>query len=163
MAWIFSVTLVSTLSYNDGMREQKLSRLKQRSAKARDAVARQRKLILRLEQKQRDTSVAEELLRAMVQTLRVYEDAESCFIDELKSVAPEEWRLNYEKKLQAPAANKGNKLLNSLAFADLALMQPFLERIGLNSHSRLQITNRVLKTVHFPESGMVSVVGLRSA
>jgi CRP-like cAMP-binding protein len=144
------------------MRElrQKLARLKQRSAKARDAVARQRELILRLEEEQRHTSVAEDFLHAMTETLRVYEDAESCFIDELKLVAPEEWRLNYAEKLEAPPANKGNKLLSSLPFTDLTLMQPFLERVGLNSRSRLQITNRILKTVHFLESGMVSVVAV---
>jgi len=138
---------------------EKLAGLKQRSAKARDAVGRQRELILRLEKEQRDTSVAEELLDAMTETLRVYDDAESCFIDELKSVASEEWRLNYAERLEAPAANKGNKLLNLLPFTDLTLMQPFLERVGLKCHSRLrlQVATRIMKTVHFPESGMISL------
>src|SRR5262245_30354253 len=96
----------------------------------------------------------------MIETQRVYEDAESSFVDELKSVAPEEWRANYAEKLEAPAANRGNKLLNSLPFADLTLMQPFLERVGLKSRSRLQVARQIVKTVHFPESGMVSVVAV---
>jgi len=138
---------------------QKLAKLKLHSARAQEAVARQRDLIRRLEEGRRDTSVAEELLDAMTETLRIFEDSQSSFIDELKLVAPEEWRLDYAE-IEAPAANQGNKLLNSLPFADLALMQPFLERVGLNFHSRLQITNRALKTVHFLENGMVSVIAV---
>src|SRR5262249_35840286 len=68
--------------------------------------------------------------------------------------------LNYAEKFESPPANRGNKLLNSLPLSDLALMQPFLERVGLRFHSRLQMANRTMKTIHFPESGMISVVAI---
>ena len=139
---------------------QEIARAKKLSAKARDVVARQRELILRLEKDHHDTSVAEELLDTMIQTLRVCEDSESSLIDQLKTIAPEEWRLNYEKKLEAPAANRGNKLLSSLPTDDLTLMQPFLERVALSLRSRLQIARRIMDTVHFLESGMVSVIAV---
>jgi len=136
---------------------RELTRAKQRSAKARESVARQRALILDLEKKRRDSSVAEDVLRTLIETQHLYEDAERRLIDELKSVAPNEWRLDYAEKLEAPPANKGNKLLNSLPFSDLALIQPFLERARLKSPSRLQMANRTMKTIHFPESGMISI------
>ena len=136
---------------------RELTRAKQRSAKARESVARQRALILHLEKKRRDSSVAEDVLRTLIETQHLYEDAERRLIDELKSVAPNEWRLDYAEKLEAPPANKGNKLLNSLPFSDLALIQPFLERARLKSPSRLQMANRTMKTIHFPESGMISI------
>ncbi|HJX81309.1 MAG TPA: hypothetical protein VJ248_04715, partial [Candidatus Udaeobacter sp.] len=110
---------------------RELAEAKRRLAKARDSIARQRALILDLEKNHRDTSVAEDVLRTLVQTHHLYEDAERCLIDELKSVAPEQWRANYAEKLEAPPSNIGNKLLNTLPFTDLALIQPFLERVGL--------------------------------
>jgi len=140
--------------------KQRFATLKQRSAKARDALERQRELILHLETNHHDTSAAEELLRVMIGTLRVYEDAESCLIDELKLVAPEEWRLNYAEKLEPSATNRGNKLLNSLPLPDLTLIQPFLERVLMKFRSRLQVAGQISKTVHFLESGMVSVVAV---
>jgi hypothetical protein len=42
----------------------------------------------------------------------------------------------------------------------LALIQPFLERVGLKFRSRLQIANRTMKTIHFPESWMISVMAV---
>jgi CRP-like cAMP-binding protein len=36
-------------------------------------------------------------------------------------------------------------------------MQPFLERSDLRFRSRLQLANRTITTVHFPENGMISV------
>src|SRR5262249_47717493 len=104
--------------------------------------------------------VAEDVLNTLIETQHLCEDAERRRIHELKSIAPEEWRLKYAEELKAPSANIGNKLLNSLPFTDLALMQPFLERIGLNFRSRLQMANRTIKTIHFPESGMISVVAV---
>jgi CRP-like cAMP-binding protein len=139
---------------------RELARAKQRSAKARESVARERELILRLEKERRDTSMAEDILRTLIETQHLYEDAEHRLIDEFKAVAPEEWRLNYAQELEAPPTNKGNKLLNSLPFTDLALIQPFLERVGFKFRSRLQMANRIMKTVHFPESGMISVVAV---
>src|SRR5262249_31931187 len=95
-----------------------------------------------------------------IEAQHLYEDAEHRLIEELKAVAPEEWRLHYAEKLEAPRANKGNKLLNSLSFGDLTLMQPFLERVGLRFRSRLQMANRAMKAIHFPESGMISIVAV---
>jgi CRP-like cAMP-binding protein len=106
------------------------------------------------------TSVAEDVLRTLIETQHLYEDAEHCLIEELKAVAPEEWRSNYAEKIEAPPANKGNKLLNSLSLSDLALIQPFLKRVGLKFRSRLQMANRTMKTIHFPESGMISVMAV---
>ena len=139
---------------------RELARARERSAKARGSVDRQRQLILDLEKNRRDTSIAEEVLRTLIEAQHLYEDAERHLIEELKQVAPEEWRSSYAEKLEVPAANIGNKLLNSLSFADLTLMQPFLERVGLRLHSRLQMANRSMTTVHFPESGLISVVAL---
>src|SRR5262245_18615778 len=136
---------------------RELARAKQRSGKARDAVARQREIILDLEKEWRDTFVVEDVLRTLIETQHLYDDAERRLIDELKKVAPEEW---HAEKLEAPPANKGNKLLNSLPLSDLALIQPFLERVGLKLHSRLQMANRTLKTIHFPESGIISVLAV---
>jgi hypothetical protein len=104
--------------------------------------------------------MTEDVLRTLIETQRLYEDAERGLIEELKLVAPEEWRLSYAEKLQAPPTNKGNKLLNSLPFADFALIQPFLERVSLKFRSRLQMANRAMKAVHFPESGMISIVAV---
>ena len=143
----------------DQLRRQ-LAKAKQRSAKARDSVARQRALILDLEKDKHDTSVAEDVLHTLIETQHLCEDAERRLIHELRSIAPEEWRLKYAQELIAAPANEGNKLLNSLSFADLALMQPFLERVGLNFRSRLQMANRTMKAVHFPESGMISVIAV---
>ena len=42
----------------------------------------------------------------------------------------------------------------------LALIQPFLERVGLKFRSGLQMANRTMKTIHFPESGMISVMAV---
>jgi CRP-like cAMP-binding protein len=140
--------------------KRKLARAKQHSAKARDSVARQRALILDLEQNRRDTSMAEDVLRTMIETQHLHELSERKLIEELKSVAPEEWRLNYAEKLEAPPGNRGNKLLQSLAASDLALLQPLLERVALKFRSRLQLANRTMKFVHFPQSGMISVMAV---
>src|SRR5215467_9520745 len=88
--------------------KRELGRAKQGSAKARDSVDRQRELILDLDNNRRDTSMAEDVLRTLIEAQHLYEDAERRLIEELKLVAPEEWRLNYAEKLEAPPANKGN-------------------------------------------------------
>jgi hypothetical protein len=94
--------------------KRELARAKQRSSKARESVARERELILRLEKEGRNTSMAEDILRTLIETQHLYEDAERRLIEEFKAVAPEEWRLNYAQEHEAPPTNKGNKLLNSL-------------------------------------------------
>ena len=55
---------------------RELERAKQRTAKARNSVARERELILRLEKEARDTSMAEDILRTLIETQHLYEDAE---------------------------------------------------------------------------------------
>src|SRR5262245_24250791 len=142
--------------------KRELARAKQRLAKACDAIDRQRALILDLEEDRRDSSVAEEILRTLIETQHPCEDAARRLIEELKLVAPQEWRANYAEKLEAPPANKGNKLLNSLPYTDLALIQPFLERVGLKFRSRLQMANRAMRAIHFPEGGMISIFAVTS-
>src|SRR5215831_12938961 len=88
----------------DQLRRQ-LAKAKQRSAKARDSVTRQRTLILELEKDRSDTSVAEDVLNTLIETQHLCEDAERCLIHELRSIAPEEWRLKYAEELKAPPAN----------------------------------------------------------
>ena len=139
---------------------RELARAKQRFRESSGLCCPARALILDLEKRRRDTSVAEDVLQTLIETQHLYQDAEHRLIEELKKVAPEEWRLNCAEKLEAPPANRGNKLLNSLPLSDLALIQPFLERVGLKFHSRLQMANRTMKTIHFPESGMISVMAV---
>ena len=74
---------------------RELAKAKRRSAKARDAVAAQRQVILDLEKNRRDVSMAEDVLRTLIEAQHLYEDAERRLIEELKEIAPEEWRLNY--------------------------------------------------------------------
>jgi hypothetical protein len=72
---------------------QELTRAKQDFAKARDAVAHQREIILCLEKERRDTSTAEDILRTLIET----------------QVAPEEWRLNYAQELEEPSDEQGEQ------------------------------------------------------
>jgi CRP-like cAMP-binding protein len=139
---------------------RELASAKRRCAKARDWVERQRVLILNLEKNGRDTSMAEDVLRTLIETQHLYEDAERRLTEGLKSAAPAEWQLCCAEKLEAPPANKGNKLLDALPLSDLVLIQPFLVRVCLKHRSRLQMANRVMRIVHFPESGMISVVAV---
>jgi len=55
-------------------------------------------------------------------------------------------------------ATKRNRLLNALSNSDLALLQPHLEVVPLNVRQHLQSTNRPIRRVYFPESGIASVV-----
>jgi CRP-like cAMP-binding protein len=51
-----------------------------------------------------------------------------------------------------------NLLLNALSTADLALLQPHLQPTPLKLRQHLQVANRQIKTVYFPETGIASVV-----
>lgn len=51
-----------------------------------------------------------------------------------------------------------NRLLGALSNADLALLQPHLQRTPLKFRQPLQMANRKIRTVYFPESGIASVV-----
>jgi CRP-like cAMP-binding protein len=53
-----------------------------------------------------------------------------------------------------------NRLLNALANADLALLQPHLQRTPLKFRQQLQTANRRIRTVYFPEAGIASVVAI---
>jgi CRP-like cAMP-binding protein len=53
-----------------------------------------------------------------------------------------------------------NRILNALSNADLALLQPHLERVPLAFRQRLQSSNRQISNVYFPESGIASVVAV---
>ena len=51
-----------------------------------------------------------------------------------------------------------NRLLGALSNADFALLQPHLQRTPLKFRQPLQMANRKIRTVYFPESGIASVV-----
>lgn len=51
-----------------------------------------------------------------------------------------------------------NLILKALSNDDLALLQPHLEATPLKFRQRLQFSNRLIKAVYFPESGIASVV-----
>ena len=51
-----------------------------------------------------------------------------------------------------------NRLLSSLAENDLALLRPSLSRVALPLRKQLEIPNRAIAAVYFPESGVASVV-----
>jgi CRP-like cAMP-binding protein len=53
-----------------------------------------------------------------------------------------------------------NRILNAMSNADLALLQPHLERTELKFRQRLQSANRQIKSVYFPHSGIASVVAV---
>jgi len=44
--------------------------------------------------------------------------------------------------------------------ADLVLLQPHLEKVPLKFRQRLQSSNRTIRNVYFPESGIASVVAV---
>jgi CRP-like cAMP-binding protein len=53
-----------------------------------------------------------------------------------------------------------NRILNAMANADLALLQPHLQPVPLKFRQRLQSSNRETKNVYFPVSGIASVVAV---
>jgi len=53
---------------------------------------------------------------------------------------------------------QGNGILNAISNADLALLQPSLEKVPLKLGQSLQLSNRLIRKVYFPESGIASVV-----
>jgi len=53
-----------------------------------------------------------------------------------------------------------NRILNAMSNSDLALLQPHLERVPLKFRQHLQSSNRQIKNVYFPESGIASVVAV---
>jgi CRP-like cAMP-binding protein len=53
-----------------------------------------------------------------------------------------------------------NRILNALSNADLARLQPHLEPTSLKFRQRLQSSNRQIRAVYFPESGIASVVAV---
>ena len=61
---------------------------------------------------------------------------------------------------QMPHLRPHNHLLLSLSAADFALLQPDLETVTLALRLRLELPNKPIAHVYFPESGIVSVVAL---
>ena len=53
-----------------------------------------------------------------------------------------------------------NRILNAMSNADLALLQPHLEQVPLIFRQHLQSSNRRIKNVYFPETGIASVVAV---
>src|SRR5499426_4782866 len=53
-----------------------------------------------------------------------------------------------------------NRILNAMSNSDLALLQPHLEHVPLKFRQHLQSSNRQIKNVYFPESGIASVVAV---
>lgn len=51
-----------------------------------------------------------------------------------------------------------NYILSALASEDIALLNPYLERIDLPSRMVLETPNRPIQYVYFPEGGLISVV-----
>ena len=56
-----------------------------------------------------------------------------------------------------------NRILGAMSNADLALLQPHLERVPLKMRQRLHWPNRQIKNVYFPESGIASVVAVSAS
>jgi CRP-like cAMP-binding protein len=56
-----------------------------------------------------------------------------------------------------------NRILAALSNADLALLQPHLERVPLKMRQRLHWPNRQIRNVYFPESGIASVVAVSAS
>src|SRR5262245_34507432 len=98
----------------DRLRRQ-LERATLSSVKGREAIARQRALIIVLETNGHDTFMAEDVLRTMTETQHLHEESERLLLEEFKSVAPEEWRSNYAENVERPPFNAGNELLSSLS------------------------------------------------
>jgi len=53
-----------------------------------------------------------------------------------------------------------NGILNAMSNAELSLLQPHLEKVPLKFRQRLQSSNRTIRNVYFPESGIASVVAV---
>lgn len=53
-----------------------------------------------------------------------------------------------------------NRVLNAMSNADLALLEPHLEAVPLEFRQRLQSSNRSIRNLYFPESGLASVVAV---
>jgi CRP-like cAMP-binding protein len=53
-----------------------------------------------------------------------------------------------------------NRLLGAMSDADFALIQPLLKPVSLDFRKQLQSSNRRIKAIYFPESGLASVVAV---
>lgn len=59
-----------------------------------------------------------------------------------------------------PENGQRNRVLDCLSDADFALLQPSLEAVRLDFRMRLQSSNRAIRMVYFPESGLGSIVAI---
>ena len=55
---------------------------------------------------------------------------------------------------------QANRILNAMSPSDMALLQPHLGRVELKFRQRLQLANRPVTDLYFPESGIASVVAV---
>src|SRR5262249_9501511 len=141
-----------------------ITRAERNAARGRQIIARQRTLISEMEQDGHDTLRAESILRTLLQSQKLHEDALDRLVEQLRIEFPEEWRARTKDVADVgPVSNEGSRLLNSLSYADLGRLQPFLERVKLRFRQRLQIANRKISEVHFLESGLVAVVAITGA
>ena len=61
--------------------------------------------------------------------------------------------------MNTPQSRPRNRLLAVLPAADLALLQPSMELVALETRQVLETPHKTINHVHFVESGLVSVVG----
>src|SRR5215510_7291685 len=97
-----------------------ITRAERNAARARQIIARQRTLISEMEQDGHDTLRAESILRTLLQSQMLHEDALDRLVEELRTEFPEEWRARSKDDEfdVSPVSNEGNRILNSLSFAD---------------------------------------------
>jgi CRP-like cAMP-binding protein len=133
-----------------------LDKAERHAAHGREMIARQRALVARLRNDGHDTLLAESILRTMIETQALHENSVIKLAEELNG-AKYAWS-ELPSATEPARPNAGNHLLRSLPNEDLALIQPFLETVGFRFRQRLQSAHRQTHTVHFPDSGMVSVV-----
>ena len=57
-----------------------------------------------------------------------------------------------------PRNAQRNRILRVMSNADLALLQPHLERVPLKLRQRVQVANKPIRNAYFPESGIASVI-----
>jgi hypothetical protein len=65
-----------------------------------------------------------------------------------------------ETLIQAQTITQRNRLLSALSNADLTRLQPYLVRVPLKFRQRLQSANRQIRSVYFPQSGVISMVAV---
>jgi CRP-like cAMP-binding protein len=139
--------------------KQYLAKAQSHAVKGRETIDRQIALISRLRNDGHDTSMAESILRTMVETQRLHEDAVLKLSQEINGES--EIRLERKPADVAPT-NEGNYLLRRLPDEDFALVQPLLQSVRYRFRERLHTANKKVNMVHFLDSGLVSIFAVSS-